>query len=731
MTNQITDADLKAALPDVESEQKLSGIVSEATIYRDKWGIPHITADNESDLFFAQGFATAQDRLFQMDYDRMRCLGRSAEYLGDIGLAQDKLMRCRSLEVVSKRDLEVSSNEVRTMISAYTRGVNAFIESDAPLPVEYKLIEIKPEKWEDWHCVLVYKVRNTAEGSFQAKLWLARLAQEIGPERVARISTGSQPKALMTVPPGAEYSGPALNAIQELTEVVNATASLLETDGGSNGWAISGDRTVSGLPLVAGDSHRGLEVPNVYYQIHLKGPSCQILGYSIPGVPMAMHFAHNDYVGWGMTHGGADTQDLFVEQLRYSSGRVEYLYKGEWLEAANNIEKIYVRNGQSEEVTVIETRHGPIIAGSLDSGWGLAISDPGSGVGTEWLDAAYRAMRARSADELETAFATWTDRVNNYPYADVNGNFGYLFKGRVPSRSDVNGWGPVPGWSGDYEWDGFIPNSELPRSKNPDSGWVVTCNQRVVDHDYQHYLTHMYGTDYRARRVRDRIEQISRRKATVADMSAIHADTTSIPAITLSAAIAKLPQLDDLYLSAAQIVKDWDHDLREDSVAAAIYEASSREISKLLAEDLVEAGFKAGVDYLITRYGAQMKKWRWGEMHQTDHMHPLSSSFPESAHKLNPPRVAAPGDSDVPFASGSPTTAEFSIKTGPINRYIHDPSNWSNGRWIVPLGSSGHPASPHFSDQQAMWANVETIPQLWDWGVISEDAESIQRLSTS
>ena len=482
-----------------------------------------------------------------------------------------------------------------------------------------------------------------------------------------------------------------------------------------------------------------------------------------------------------MTHGGADTQDLFVEQLRYSSGRVEYLYKGEWLEAANNIEKIYVRNGQSEEVTVIETRHGPIIAGSLDSGWGLAISDPGSGVGTEWLDAAYRAMRARSADELETAFATWTDRVNNYPYADVNGNFGYLFKGRVPSRSDVNGWGPVPGWSGDYEWDGFIPNSELPRSKNPDSGWVVTCNQRVVDHDYQHYLTHMYGTDYRARRVRDRIEQISRRKATVADMSAIHADTTSIPAITLSAAITKLPQLDGLYLSAAQIVKDWDHDLREDSAAAAIYQASSREISKLLAiraygalsggvtgvtvdagaedhlrrqlkpdfirrlnddslsdagygfetEDLVEAGFKAGVDYLVTRYGAQMKKWRWGEMHQTDHMHPLSSSFPESAHKLNPPRVAAPGDSDVPFASGSPTTAEFSIKTGPINRYIHDPSNWSNGRWIVPLGSSGHPASPHFSDQQAMWANVETIPQLWDWGVISEDAESIQRLSTS
>ncbi|MCH8114703.1 MAG: penicillin acylase family protein [Chloroflexi bacterium] len=320
MTYQITDADLLAALPDVESEQRLKGIVSGATVYRDRWGIPHITADNEPDLFFAQGFTTAQDRLFQMDYDRMRCLGRSAEYLGEPGLTQDRLMRRRALRKVSKLDLEMCSLEARAMIAAYTAGVNAFIESTESLPVEYRLLGTKPEKWEDWHCVLVYKVRNTAEGSFQAKLWLAKLAAEIGPERAAAISPGSQPGALMTVPPGATYSGPALNAIEELTNVVNATASLRETDGGSNGWAVSGDRTVSGLPLVAGDSHRGLEVPNVYYQVHLKGPGFQVLGHSIPGVPMAMHFAHNEYVGWGMTHGGADTQDLFVEQLRRLPG---------------------------------------------------------------------------------------------------------------------------------------------------------------------------------------------------------------------------------------------------------------------------------------------------------------------------------------------------------------------------------------------------------------------------
>ncbi|MDP6667321.1 MAG: penicillin acylase family protein [Dehalococcoidia bacterium] len=782
MPNQITETDLQAALPDVESTQRLKGIVSGATVHRDRWGIPHITADNEPDLFFAQGFATAQDRLFQMDFDRLRCLGRSAEYLGPGGLSEDRIMRRRALHNVSKRDLEECSPDARAMISAYTAGVNAFIESTATLPVEYKLIGAKPEKWEDWHCVLVYKVRNTAEGSFQEKLWIAKLAAEVGPERAAVISPGSQPGALMTVPPGTVYTGPVANAVEELTNTVSVTQSLRDTDGGSNGWAISGDRTVSGLPLVAGDSHRGLEVPNVYYQVHLKGPGFQALGHSIPGVPMAMHFAHNEHVGWGMTHGGADTQDLFVEQLRRSGNKIEYLFQGEWLGASHSTAQISARGNAPEDaetIEIVETHHGPIIAGSVDSGWGIAISDPGSKDGTKWVDAAYDAMKSHSADELETAFDNWTDRVNNYPYADVHGNFGYLFKGRVPVRPSVNGWGPVPGWTGEHEWTGYIPNSELPRSKNPDTGWIVTCNQRVVGEDYPHYLTHLFGTDYRARRIRARIGLLADRKADVADMSSIHADTVSIPASALVPAILALDGLEEKYSKAAALFGGWDFDLQKDSAAAAVYEATSRWLNFMLAiraygkqlaaeviggpidtgaeghlrrqlkpdfirrlsdgtladadygfetVDLVDSAFKFGVLYLANRFGDDPASWRWGDLHQTGHVHPLAGAFPDAAARLNPPRVAAAGDSDVPFASASPTPAEFLIKSGPINRYIHDPSNWSNGRWIVPLGSSGHPGSPHFSDQQQMWANVETIPQLWDWGEIAEKAETTQQL---
>jgi len=368
--------------------------------------------------------------------------------------------------------------------------------------------------------------------------------------------------------------------------------------------------------------------------------------------------------------------------------------------------------------------------------------------------------------------------VNNYPYADVHGNFGYLFKGRIAIRGTENGWGPVPGWTGDHEWNGYIPNEELPRSKNPDTGWVVTCNQRVVGHDYQHYLTNLYGTDYRARRIRDRIGELVGSPASVDDMSSIHADTVSIPAQALTGAIINLNSLDGIYSSAAEILSKWDCDLKEDSSAAAIYAASSRELNKQLAiaaygslaggvtgdepdtgaEDqlrrqlkpdfiqrlgdgslsdarygfdaaaLVESAFKAGVDYLAARFGNELINWRWGDLHRTGHSHPLAGAFPDSADMLNPPKVEAAGDGDVPWASGSPTPAEFAIKTGPINRYIHDPSNWINGRWIVPLGSSGHPASPHFSDQQDMWSKVETIPQLWDWDEIAGDAETKQRL---
>ncbi len=779
--SEITNADLLASLPDVTSQYNFAGLKAEVTVSRDRWGIPHIKATNEHNLFFAQGFATAQDRLFHMDYDRMRGLGRWAEYAGPRALPQDRLHRRRKIERVSREDYAICSPGARAMIDAYAAGVNAFLDTTATWPIEYKLLGARPERWEPWHCIVVYKTRNTAEGNFHFKLWMARLAAEIGAERAAALSPAYMPGMLMTVPPGSKYRGPVENAVAELDEVMKHMPHFPPADGESNGWAVSGDRTLSGKPLVAGDSHRNLDVPNVYYQTHLSCPSFSAIGHAVPGFPGVMHFMHNEYVAWGMTHGMGDVQDLFVEQFREAPGKGrEYLFKGEWRTAEVVKVTVHARGGKSEQLEVTETHHGPVIAGDPSKGWGIAISDPGSTKGgTKWVNAIYDAMKCKSADELNEAFSEWTDRTNNYPHADVHGTFGYILKGRFPVRTAVNGWGPVPGWTGDHEWQGMVPPDRLPWARNPKEGWVVTCNQRSVDEDYAYYISNAWAADYRASRIAGRIADVlsSGRKMTVAEMGAIHADRVSVPGQVFAKAASKAHVKGDAAQKARAILASWDGEMDRTETAPAVYAAVEYEVVAMLArrhygklgEDaltkdgsggsvhinrhllplivdkisrdefaplLVEgetwasvlgAAIEKATNVLAGKYGNDINKWAWGATHQTAHSHPLAATFPEVAKRLNPPKVSTHGDWSTPN-NGSHPLRDGKHVAGPVNRYIHDPSDWRNSRWIVPLGASGHPGSKHFSDQQQMWADVETIPMLWDFSDIARDAETKQTL---
>ena len=779
---------LRDYLPNLTVDVESSEIGSGAVIYRDRWSIPHIYAENAHDAFFAQGYATAQDRLWQMDFDRLRCLGRAAEYLGPSAIAEDTLMRRRDFETVSRADYELCSTDAKIALDAYTEGVNAFINSNDPLPYEYELLGAEPEPWEPWHCIVVYKVRNSAEGSFQSKLWRADLAAKIGPEKTANISPGYQQGMFLTVPPGVVYDGPAESAVDELRAVVNATAPLREIDGGSNGWAVSGDLTASGIPMVGGDSHRALEIPNVYYQVHMRTDEFDVLGHSVPGMPMVMHFAHNRYVAWGMTHGGVDTQDLFVEQLRRTDDGFQYLFKGEWLTAETSRQILRVREGVAQTIEVVKTHHGPIIAGSADDGWGIALADPGSNDATPWVDATLDAMKCKNADEFEQALSGWTDRVNNYPYADIHGNFGYALKGRIPIRGAVNGWGPVEGWTGQNEWQGYIPDDELPRSRNPEVGWIVTCNQRVVGEDYPYFLSGSFGSDYRARRIISHIEEAKANEnlLRVEDMAAFHGDVGTVPGMKLlerlrSLSTDELP--DEASKAALHTLLEWDGRLNADSVGAVVYSALNDEISLALmarnygidpdefaakpdlnavdhlrrqlkpafinaierGEDFVipaKAGIQtenesverfligaltAAAEKLERDYGA-VDAVTWSEVHITKQVHPLSAVFPEVADKLDAPAIGTAGDGDVPFATGSRPSWNFRTGSGPVNRYLHDPATWSAGRWIVPLGVSGNVASPHRHDQQSSWATVAGIPQLFEWDEIAKTAATTQNL---
>ena len=780
MPHRLTPADLQNALPDVTSTLELPGLQKPVEVCRDRWGVPHVRAENERDAFFAQGFVTAQDRLWHMDYDRRRALGRWAEFAGPDALPEDRLMRRLRVERAAHMDLEVTGAAARDMLAAYSDGVNAFLACTRTLPVEYRLLQAEPEPWEPWHCLAVYKVRNMLMGTFEMKLWRLRLALGLGVERAAALFPGYPRGSLVTVPPGETYDGPPLSCLDELAAAAAACNWVGEVDAGSNAWVISGDRTASGLPLVAGDSHRGLDTPNVYYQVHLACPSFRVSGYALPGVPGAPHFSHTEYVAWGMTHGYADYQDLFIERFRDGDRGLEYAWQDDWCAAEVTDETLKARGAAPETLRVVATRHGPIIAGDPRAGHGLAFSHPGTNSGTPWADTLYDLLRARSADDAEEALRPWTEPVNNFVYADVHGEFGYRYRGRIPIRPMANAWAAVPGWDGRHEWQGAIPFADMPQSRNPSAGYVVTCNQGVAPADYPYYINTYFGADTRARRVTARLQEMAPGTASVAHMAGVHADRLSRPAQACQQVLAQMPPPADARIADARDrLLAWDCRMDRDSVAATIYAALracwleevlrtalgpfadeaigtagigrggpthalqiySGAVRAMAENDpaplppgqtwpqFMEAALQRAVADLRRRLGDDVHTWQWGALHRTRPKHPLSRVFPESAELLDPPQVPAGGDGDTPQQGGSWTPDRFVLTSLSVNRYIHDPADWRHSRWIVPLGASGHPGSPHYADQAAVWADVETIPQLWDWDDIKAAAATRQELS--
>jgi penicillin amidase len=784
MPSPITKADLRAALPDVRSVARIKGLERPVEVFRDRWGVPHVRAQNEHDAFLAQGYVTAQDRLWHMDYDRRRALGRWAEAggpsgltSGAVGIAGDRLLRRMQVARAAQADYGASSAAARSMLDAYARGVNAFLETTRSWPVEYRLLGgVRPEPWAPWHSLAVYKVRNMLMGTFEAKLWRGRVAAMLGPDRAASLFRGYPRGHLLTIPPGDTFGGPELDGLEELTRAAEAVNWLKETDAGSNSWVISGKRSGTGLPLVAGDSHRALDTPSVYYQVHIECPEWAVSGYSVPGVPGAPHFSHTRDVAYGMTHGNADYQDLYIEQFRPAGAGLEYLYKGSWLPAEVREEKISVLGGATETLRVVVTRHGPIVAGDPFRGRGLAFSHTGTNSGTPWPNAVYDVLRASDADGLEDAMREWTEPVNNYMYGDVHGNFGYRLRGRIPVRSMANAWRPVEGWTGEHEWRGLVPFEEMPHSRNPKEGYAVTCNQRVVAEDFPHYIGLDFSPDYRARRITARILELGEGRAMVEDMSAIHAERVSIPATVLRDALRRVEPSNAGQRAALRKVAEWDGSMDRGKVAPLIYAAVrvqlSREVigrllgplapealgatgrgaaghvqqlaarivesiasddTRMLApgeswRDVLARALARGLEDLEAKLGGDQGTWRYGALHRTLPRHPLSAAFPAAAPLLDPPGTACHGDGDTPLQGGYNLENPFIITGLSVNRYIHDPADWSRSRWIVPMGVSGHPGSPHYSDQMRLWADIRTIPQLWDWRQIANEAETRQEL---
>ena len=742
-------------LPSIDADERLLGLHERVEVVRDKYGVPHIFATDLHDAFFAQGFVTAQDRLWQMDIYRRAAQGRLAEVLGEPALESDRFMRTLGLGRAARLDLSVISDEGRGAIEAYAEGVNKFLQAHGEsLPVEFTILGYRPEPWTVVDTLAVAKLQlYDAAGNYTQELLRASIAARLGPEVLSTLLPDASANALaddarawaMVAPeitPGLAGDGPAA-----LANVLGGAGQGL----GSNCWALSGSHTASGKPLLAGDPHLPVRNPSIWYEVALDAGDLHLIGFSIPGVPGVV-IGHNDRVAWSFTYAYADTQDLFVERQDPNDLR-RYEFEGRMENATFTREVITVK-GRADPVVVdvVITRHGPILTPVLKEQKAQLALRWSALDGTRTVDAVIGMARARNFGEFRAAAALFVGATLSACYADVDGHIGYQLVGRLPDRKAGDGRLPVPGWSGEYEWRGLRPADDNPVLLDPPGGLVLNANNRPVDRATETGWEGEWDPGFRYAYLRAALAGIS--GADVARLRSLQNDVTSLPVQRFRATILSARAASPLAVAAQALVRDWDGVLGVDSAAAAVYEAwlvrmCERTFRDKLGPALYEqyltdgrptfalydligspsstwfadlASGNAGdrdtvasqaledaVRDLSARLGAAPASWRWGDLHKISFEHPLSAAKPlDLILTIGPLRRA--GDGYSPNNGAYSLLRPFAVRSHSSERQIVDLADVDASLSIIPTGQSGQPFSPHWGDQTQLWANGEYKP---------------------
>ena len=759
-------------LPDLNKEHEPDKILDDISIYRDEYGIPHIKAKNSYDAFFGQGFATAQDRMWQMEYDRKRAYGKLSELVGVSGLDNDEFMG--SLNIISnvKDDFDQLDKSAKEMYVAYSDGVNAYLNSKDTLPIEFDLINLTIDSWQPWDCLAVFKVRHIMMGVFEGKIWRSSLLKEFQIDKLVNLFRGYEKNNLVIVPPQKLFDSEELDATEYFAKALEYIDDLSEIDIGSNSWVIGGEHTLSGKPMIAGDPHRGLDTPSVYYQNHISCDEFDVIGLSFPGCPGFPHFGHNKNVAWCVTHAGSDYQDLYIEKIRNIDGIMQYQYEGQWAPLIQDVYNVSILNGKTVKICSYKTRNGYILSFNDDNTKAISFRYSATYEFNTGFNVIRQMIDSQNSDQMENNMNDWVDPCNNFIFADTNGDYGYINRGKVPLRDQLNAWVPVPGWDKKYDWNGYVPFDELPRIRNPRNGFIVTANNKIPDEDYPFYLSLDSAPEYRARRITNRIKShLKKGKFDSTSMLAIHSEIISIPAQILTKEIKKINFENPSYGELQKYLIDWDGSMDRNYVAPTIYSEfryrlNKKIISGLLdsdkADKMLNAGgrgapahlrtlsarfisyidrnnteylpngyenwtslfekiFMESCDYLIDTYGNDRDLWKWGNVHKTNPVHTLSDLFPELSDQLNPPKFSVSGDGDTPHNAGYSNVSRYNVVATSVARYMFDVADWDNSKWIVPLGSSGHPGSKNYADQGYLWKDDKVIKMQYSWDVITKN----------
>ncbi|HWA94275.1 MAG TPA: penicillin acylase family protein [Terracidiphilus sp.] len=766
-----------AALPQLDGELRATGLHTTVTVRRDTHGVPHVDAENEHDLFFAQGYVTAQDRLWQMDAFRRSANGELAEVMGPSLLKHDIAQRVLQFKMTAQRIYERMPAADRVYLDDYARGVNAFIASHRKeLPPEFRLLRYRPKPWTGADSVAVGMMMvQTLDAHWLTKLSRERIANDLHNPRLEadlypvgswrdHAPTGDlvnapkpRPRQITEDDENDDDRAQARRETPEDLKELRALFSRGVCDGcipGSNNWVVSGAHTASGKPLLSNDMHLSLTVPNIWYMADLGAPGFHAEGVTLPGMPFVVA-GHNDHVAWGFTALYADVQDLYVETL---DGKGNYkALDGTWKPLTDDKEIIHVRGSPDATVTVESTGHGPLLDPLLkDESRHIALAwtlyDPSlNSIPLHALNT------AANWQQFSDALQTWAWPTQNVVYADDQGHIAYHAIGRVPLRP--GGLAGVPISDGKHEWNGYIPYEDLPNAFDPPSGLLATANSRVTTDKSPYPLTLEWADPYRAQRIFKVLQ--GRNGLKPQDMLALQTDVYSEVdqelAHRFAYAIDHTEGVDERLRDAADLMRRWDGRLTTDSAAASLVVQTRKTLWPMILEpklgkdaanyDWAESNFaeeeiimRANQDWLPKGYSdwdallteavrramqeghapAEPADWLYGNWHVVDIEHPLARFLPIVG------RMAGTGPQ--PLRGDTVTVKQVGRSFGPSQRFTMDWSNVDGSTENIVLGESGNPLSPYFRDQWKDWYDGTTFAFPFTSGAVATETTHTLRL---
>src|SRR5437667_860904 len=744
---------LRSALPQLDGTIRVPGLSAPVRVIRDGRGVPVIEASSLSDLYFAQGYVIAQDRLWQMDGMRRFASGELAEVLGSGLIEHDKEQRILGLRHTARRALEVISPEERSYFEAYARGVTAYIESHRDrLPLEFRILRYSPHPWkaEDSMLISAQMIKDLNHYPYKDALAREKILAKLGPELTTDLfvntSWHDRPATASRPTLGNQKNDDEKEKEIETEKGISITwrTSAFDSDSrlllGSNNWVVSGAHTVSGKPLLSNDPHLGHQMPNLWYEVHFRSGKLDVAGVALPGMP-AVILGHNQRIAWGFTNVGPTGEDLYLETLN-SDG--QYVTPQGSKHPQHRQEIIHVKGKSDVAIDVVITRHGPVITELI----------PGETrqVALRWT--AYEGARspffdldsAQNWQEFRAALSKFDAPGQNVVYADVDGNIGYQSTGKIPIRASGDGSLPENGSDDLHEWTGYIPFEKLPSTFNPPSGIIATANSRITPDGYPYSISTGWEAPWRSARIYSVLE--SGKKFSVPDMLALQTDIYSewerYSAERFVSSVDRAKNPSPRVRQAAEILRRWDGRISADSSAPTVAARARAELTRLLLEPKLGKAPKgshqldmtlswksyswpmqsvwlenvirqrparwlpekyANYDELLTAAleaalsdsdeVGDLNSWKWGKFHQVELQHPILGRIPLLKHWTGP---------GVQEQSGSGFTVKAVTRDhGPSERMTVDLSNFDQSTLNLVTGQSGNFLSPFYMDQWNAW----------------------------